>query len=143
MPNLQTGGSPSNSITNHWPFYAVGILLVLLGPIIYFLLFRMHHLSTPWYAPILATIGVFLMALSVWHYGGWARAIGLILVVLLCGFEWFILLVGSRTPQYAGPAVSGQQLPEFVTTLADGSSISNQDLKNGKPSVMLFFRGRW
>jgi peroxiredoxin len=34
-------------------------------------------------------------------------------------------------------------LPSFTATLADGATFSNKDLQNGKPAILLFFRGHW
>jgi hypothetical protein len=118
-------------------------LLFLLGPAIYILLFRMHHLWTPWYAPILATVGVLLMVVSVRQRWGIVRAVGLFLLALICGLEWFMVLVGSSTPLYTGPAKVGRQLPAFTTTLASGQAFSEKDLENGTSTVLVFFRGRW
>ncbi len=67
----------------------------------------------------------------------------LFLLVVVCGFEWFMVLVGIKTPEYHGPAVVGQPIPTFVASLADGKPFSDKDLEIGKPSVLLFFRGRW
>jgi hypothetical protein len=93
--------------------------------------------------PILATVGVLLMALSVWQRRGILRWIGLVLFVLLCGFEWFTLVVGTKTPNYDGPARRDHQVPAFATTLADGKSFTDNDLQKGIPTVLVFFRGRW
>ena len=71
------------------------------------------------------------------------RAGGVVLFAALCGFQWFAFVVATRTPDYTGPAQTGQKIPAFTTALADGTSFTNKDLEKGKPTVLLFFRGRW
>ena len=46
-------------------------------------------------------------------------------------------------PPYAGPAKMGEKLPAFTATLADGSPFTNSNLQEGKPTVLVFFRGHW
>ena len=127
-----------------WPFFLIGVLLFLLGPAIYVVQLWLSHLgTTPWYMPILATVAVLLMAVSVWRRRGIVRWAGLILFVVLCALAWFHLLVGTRTPLYTGPAQASHKVPAFATTLADGSAFTDKDLEKGMPTVLLFFRGRW
>jgi hypothetical protein len=125
------------------PWFLVGVIVFFLGIGAYVIQFRLKQFVTPWYAPVLATLGVALMGVSVWQRRGILRSIGLALFVLLCGFEWFLLLVATRTPAYTGPAQPGQKMPAFATTLADGRAFTNHDLENGSGSVLVFFRGRW
>src|SRR5207244_1061614 len=56
-----------------WPFFLVGVLLFVLGPVIYFVRFRSEVLETPWYVPVLATVGVFFLLLSLRQRRGLAR----------------------------------------------------------------------
>src|SRR5438105_2307573 len=65
------------------PLFLVAVLLVLLGPIIYFFQFRAHVLVTPWYAPILTTLGVLLALASVRQRGGVVRIAGFVLLLLV------------------------------------------------------------
>jgi hypothetical protein len=125
------------------PLYLLGVFLFFLGPAIYALRLSMGILTFPWYVPALATIGVFFGILSVGQRRGWMRTAFLFVLVFICGFEWFMVLVGIKTPEYHGPAEVGRPLPTFVASLADGKSFSDKDLETGKPSVLLFFRGRW
>jgi hypothetical protein len=126
-----------------WPLFLVGLLLILLGPILYVVQFQMAHLTTPWYAPILGTLGVILMLLSLWRGKSVLLKIGFFLGLLFCAFEWFMILQGTTVPHYTGPAQPGEALPSFTATLADGATFSNKDLQNGKPAILLFFRGHW
>jgi hypothetical protein len=125
------------------PLYFLGVFLFFLGPAIYAIQFSMGSFPFPWYVPALATVGVFFGIISVGQRGGWIRIAFLFLLIFICGFEWFMVLVGIKTPEYTGPAQAGRQLPAFVTTLADGKPFTEKDLENGKPAVLLFFRGRW
>ena len=126
-----------------WPLFLLGALLFLLGPIIFVVQFNVQMVNMPWHVPILATLGVLLMAVSVWQRGGIWRGVGLGLFALLCGREWFMLVVGTKTPAYTGPAIVDHQVPAFATTLADGTSFTDQDLAQGKPTLLVFFRGHW
>jgi hypothetical protein len=135
--------NPVGTGAGRWPVFIAGVLLFLVGPGIYVAQFRLKHLHTPWYVPILATLGVLCMAVSVMQRRGMVRTIGLILFTLLCGLEWFATLKATLSPPYAGPAVAGQKIPNFTTALAGGAEISSQDLAKGKNSVLIFYRGRW
>jgi hypothetical protein len=125
------------------PLFLLGVALFLLGPILYIVLLNQGHTATPWYVPILATAGVLFMILSVWQRRGFLRITGLVLFALLCAGAWFVFLVASRTPAYAGPVHVGGSLPAFTAAQADGKSFANQDLSGGTPTVLVFFRGRW
>ena len=125
------------------PLFLAGVLLFLVGPAIYFVQFRLKYLWMPWYLPILASAGVLLMIVSVWQRRGIWRSAGLILFVLLCGFQWYLVLVATKTPLYTGPGQPGLKVPAFDTTLADGKAFTHEDLDSGIPTVLVFFRGRW
>jgi hypothetical protein len=126
-----------------WTLFLFGGLLFLVGPAIYAVQLSQSHLSAPWFVPILATAAAFCMAASVWQRRGVFRKVGLVICALLCTFEWFMMLVVFSTPPYSGPAQVGRRLPPFTTALADGTRFSEKDLANGKPTVLLFIRGRW
>jgi hypothetical protein len=132
----------SAATTWRWPLFFLGIVLFLLGPAAVFVQFQMHIHTTPYYVPILATLGVALMGISLLQLGGVLRGVGLLLFLGVCGLEWYMLLVLMRTPEYAGPAV-GQKIPAFATTLADGATFSNDDLAKGQRTVLVFYRGHW
>jgi hypothetical protein len=131
-----------NTAPRRWPFFFIGVLLFIVGPVAYAIQMNMHRLSMPWYIPILSTIGVLLMLLSVVQRRGIVRIVFLVLFMLFCGFEWMSLLATS-TPKYVGPAQTGHKLPEFSASLANGARFTNKDLENGTPSALLFFRGHW
>jgi hypothetical protein len=129
--------------TRRRPFFLLGVILFLAGPIVYYIRLQFGYLGAPWYVPVLATFGAVLMLISVINYGGRVRIGGLVLLTLICGFEWFVLLVAAKTPHYTGPAEVGRPLPAFTTALAGGTPFSNQDIGKGTSTVLLFFRGRW
>jgi hypothetical protein len=125
-------------------YFSLGVLIFSLGMVTlvvqYFGLKRLN--VVPWYLPVLGTAGVALMVLSVVQRPRVWRILGLTLFVLLTGMEWFLIL-GSKLPEYQGPAKVAATIPAFTTTLADGTSFSDQDLQKGNPTVLLFFRGHW
>jgi hypothetical protein len=133
---------PSQRLPRQWPLFLAGLLLFAAGPVAYIVQVQLEYLIMPWYVPILASVGVLLMALSVWQRGGLWRNVGTVFFLLLCAGEWFMLLA-TTAPQYTGPAQTGRKVPAFATTLADGSSFTDRDLQNGTPALLLFFRGRW
>jgi peroxiredoxin len=53
-----------------------------------------------------------------------------------------MLLVVFALPPYTGPVKAGQPFPEFATTLADGSSFTQNDLKGEQNTALFFFNGR-
>jgi len=126
-----------------WAIFLFGGLLFLVGPAIYAAQLCRSRLATPWFVPVLATVGVLCMAVSVSQRRGLLRKIGLVIGAFLCTFEWFMIVVVFSTPSYSGPAQVGYRLPSFATTLADGTRFSEKDLENGGPTVLLFVRGRW
>jgi hypothetical protein len=143
MENLATSGAAVSALPRGRPLFALGVLLFFLGLLIYVVQFRLKHLVTPWHVPILATLGVLLMGASVWQRPGVWRIAGLALFGLVCGFEWFFLAAGSKSPVYTGPAQPGRKIPAFAGTRADGRMFGDSDLEQGVPTVLLFFRGRW
>jgi hypothetical protein len=124
-------------------YLVLGVLAPLAGLAIYAAQLRARALSTPWYAPILATAGVALVVLalvrsrSVWR---WTAAV---LLTLFATAEWVFLAVLMSTPAYTGPAKAGQPFPAFATTLADGSTFTQDNLKGDRGTVLVFFRGHW
>jgi hypothetical protein len=113
------------------------------GPALFWLQLRLEYLELPWYMPILLTAGVVLMALSAWQRGGVWRPVLVIPAGLLCGLLWFQMLLSRQEPPYTGPAQAGAKMVPFTTTLADGREFTQDDLAKGRPTVLLFFRGRW
>jgi hypothetical protein len=124
-------------------YLVLGMLLPVAGLAIYAARFRAGALDPPWYVPALATAGAGLVVLalvrsrSVWR---WAAAV---FFVLFAAAEWAAVLVLLSTPPYTGPAQAGRPFPAFATTLADGSPFTEESLKGGQNTVLVFFRGRW
>jgi len=120
----------------------LGLGVALLGLIAYVVQISSQRLSTPWYMPIAATLGVLLVILSLWNARTIWRLLGLLLVLLVAGAEWTFLL-GTHVPAYTGPVVTGKPFPAFATTRADGSAFTQHDLEGDRTNVLVFFRGRW
>jgi hypothetical protein len=122
-------------------YLGLGILLALLGPALYAIQIRAKVFTVPWYVPILGTVGVLLLLVSlVQRRTGW-RIAGLLLIGLLAAFEWF-LIISLKLPAYTGPVAAGATFPAFTTTRADGSAFDQDNLKE-QDTVLVFFRGRW
>src|SRR5437870_2104247 len=102
MNNMQPGTTAVSAPPRRWPLFLLGIALFVLGPAIYVLQFFLHSLRVPWHVPVLASLGVVLMVVSVRRRPGVVRMIFLALFVLVCAFEWFFVLIATRSPEYAG-----------------------------------------
>jgi hypothetical protein len=101
-----------------------------------------QNLALPWYLPGLATLGVLLVAASLWERRTVWRVSALAFMLLLAGAEW-AMLHKLRLPAYTGPVAVGRQFPAFTTVRADGSAFTQRDLEGDQNSVLVFFRGRW
>ncbi len=124
--------------------YLLGILLAVGGLVIYGVQFGvLAILTVPWYAPALATIGVVLMIYAVVRRRTAMRIVGLVLVGILPAAELWYFASYSLLPEYNGPAIAGEPLPEFEIAWADGRPFDSADLSAGQPTVLTFFRGRW
>ena|SRR5947209_2599514 len=121
----------------------LGLLLAVLGPILYAVQFRAGKFFVPWYVPILSTIGLILIILALRQQLGAWRIVGFIFVAGLAGLEWAFLLFFSRLPQYSGPVVSGRPLPPFAAALASGAPLTQDNFKGEQATALVFFRGRW
>jgi hypothetical protein len=119
----------------------LGLAATVLGPVLYTIQLSAKIFTVPWYAPILATVGLGLSIFALVHARSVWRFAGLGFCGLLAAFQWF--LVSSRLPEYTGPATVGQPLPRFSSTLADGTQFELGDLVGDQDSAMVFFRGRW
>ena len=120
-----------------------GIGLALLAIALCFAQYSVKSLIVPWYLPGLTTLGACLVVYSLLRRVSVVRVLALGLIGALAAFEWYFLMALTLLPGYDGPARAGQTIPAFQTTLADGRPFSDKDLRSGKPSVVLFFRGRW
>jgi hypothetical protein len=121
----------------------LGIVLALLGPVLYMIQLQAKFLGVPWYAPALATVGVVLVLLALLRRLTVWRVAGLVLCGLLAGAQWYFLLVLSKVPVYTGPVAAGASFPPFHTSLADGSVFDQDSLRGEQHTAMVFFRGRW
>src|SRR5262249_30745136 len=125
-----------------WLWQGVG--LCLLGVALNFVqFFFLKLLVVPWYMPIMATAGALLVLISVRQRRTWPRMVGLVLVTLLTGLEWFFILSLSLLPEYKGPVQVDRKIPSFRTTLADGTAFTEKALEKGTPTVLVFYRGHW
>ena len=142
MANVLQATPPTTRSSARLYFWS-GIGLCLLGPILNIVQVQMKLLFVPWYAPVLATLGVVLMLYAVTRRLSILRIILLSLFGLLCVGEWLFIAVATKLPAYEGPARAGEKLPAFTTRLADGSPLSEKDLEKGQASALVFFRGHW
>src|SRR5262245_50122613 len=125
------------------PFVLLGVFLAVAGPVLMMLLtFAAKILITPWYAPVLGTLGVALIILALTRSRSIWRWTAVVLFTLFVAFQWYALLA-MRTPAYSGPVKDGEPFPAFATTLADGSAFTQNELKGDQNTVMVFFRGHW
>lgn len=121
----------------------LGVFLAVAGPAISVLLmFAARILITPWYAPLLGTLGVALMILALMRFRSIGRWTTIVFFTLFVGFQWWAVLA-MRTPAYTGPVKSGEPFPAFATMLADGSAFTQADLPGDQNTVIVFFRGHW
>jgi hypothetical protein len=121
----------------------LGVLVAVAGPVVNILLmFAARILITPWYAPLLGTLGLALIILAFMRSRSLWRWTSVVIVTLLVAFQWWVVLA-MRTPAYTGPVKSGQPFPAFATTLADGSAFTQAELQGDQNTVMVFFRGHW
>lgn len=125
-----------------WPFLLTGICFFVLGLGIYCAQLVLGVLTTPWYVPILSTVGVVLMAVSAVQRGGMARSIALGLFVVICAFQWYFVAVLTKTPVYEGPDI-GEKAPAFAAIAADGKAFTEKDLADGNRTAFVFYRGHW
>lgn len=142
MDTPSTPSPPTDRRAGRWLLWA-GIALAAAAIGLVALQWSLKILIVPWYVPILTAIGALLVLWSLTRRVGVVRIVVVVLLVALAGFEWFSIAVAGKLPQYTGPAQAGKKLPPFTTTLADGSALSDADLRDGKRRVMTFFRGRW
>jgi hypothetical protein len=124
-------------------FLWLGMLVAVAGLALYIVLFNVKVLVAPWYAPILASVGVALLLIALVRERTIWRWAALVLFTLFAASQWFLLLYAVATPAYTGPVKSGQPFPEFTTTLANGSTFTQNDLKGDQNTMMVFYRGWW
>ena len=123
-------------------YFWAGLGACLLGLAATVIQFSLHIMKTPWYSPVLATVGAILLVVAVARRRSIPRVIGLVLVAAFAGLQWYLFGVLLKLPDYNGPAV-GQPVPAFAATLADGRAFRDNDLRDGSRHVLVLFRGRW
>lgn len=120
----------------------LGIGLSALGLIAYAFQVWLQQLTAPWYLPLVTTLGVVLVVLSLWRKRTVWRFVALTLFLLVAGAAWMFVLV-TQLPPYTGPVALGQPFPAFATAHSDGHPFTQDDLQGDQNSVLVFFRGRW
>jgi hypothetical protein len=123
-------------------FLLLGLGLAVLGVVAYVVQISLQRLMAPWYMPVLAVLGVVLVAMSLFERRTIWRLFALLAVVLLAGAE-LALLYALRLPPYTGPIAEGRPFPAFETRRADGTALTQRDLAGDRNNVLVFFRGRW
>lgn len=122
----------------------LGILLPVLGVMIYAVfLMGLQLFHVPWYAPILAMLGLGLTILAVRRKPSVWRYAALVFCCLMLVAELLLLFSYTKLPAYAGPAVAGQQFPQFATKFANNTVFSNRDFVGDKKTALIFYRGHW
>jgi hypothetical protein len=123
-------------------FLLLGLGLAVLGVVAYVAQIALERLIVPWYMPVLASLGVVLVIISLVERRTIWRILALMLVVLLAGAEW-AMIYALRLPSYTGPIAVGRPFPAFETTRADGTAFAQSNLAGDQNNVLVFFRGRW
>jgi hypothetical protein len=121
----------------------LGVFLALAGPALMFvLMFAAKILKTPWYAPLLGSLGAALIVLALMLSRSIWRWIAVVFFTLLAAFQWFAVLA-MQLPPYTGPVEDHKPFPAFATRLADGSAFTQANLQGDQNTVMVFYRGHW
>jgi hypothetical protein len=119
-----------------------GILAAVVGVVIYTFQLGAGKLTTPWYAPALATFGLVLVLASLFQRRTAWRVVALLLVGFITAGEWWFLSY-SKLPSQPGRIAKGEQLPEFTAYRSDGPPFTQDDLKGDQNTALVFFRGHW
>lgn len=115
------------------PFAAIGAYIAQVATL---------RLSVPWYMPGLATVGLLCVLVALSRRFTIVRCLALILVCCVTALTWGFIFLG-RVPAYTGSITNGTPFPEFVTTTAEGKPFTQEDFRQSKNTVLVFFRGRW
>lgn len=123
-------------------YLMLGMVATVLGPVIFAVQFQNHILTSPWYVPALATLGVVLMIFALVQRRTVWRLMACGLTAFFAVLAW-LMLMGMSAPPYTGSVEVGRAFPHFETNLADGTGFSQTNLNGGQNTVLVFFRGRW
>jgi len=121
---------------------ALGVSLAVLGVVAYVVQTSLQSLMAPWYMPILALLGLTLVAMALLRRRTVWRLAAFLVVGLLLGAE-LAFFYAVRLPAYTGPIAVGSPFPPFETRRADGTVFTERGLLGDRHSVLVFFRGRW
>jgi hypothetical protein len=142
MGTLSTTAPPAKRSAGRGLLWA-GIGLSLLGVALCVAQYSLGYLIVPWYLPVLTTLGALLLLCAAARRLTVTRVVVFGLLAAFAGLQWLFFLSHSTLPPYEGPARQGEKLPAFRTTLASGRPFTEEDLRDGTNSVLVFFRGRW
>src|SRR5215471_13962586 len=93
------------------PWLLLGVFLAVAGPALMMLLtFAAKILITPWYAPILGTLGLALIILAIARSRSIWRWAAVVIFTLFVGFQWWAVLA-MQTPAYTGSLKDGEPFP--------------------------------
>ena len=122
----------------------LGLACAAIGiPLYAFQLLVLARTGNPWYAPVLASVGVGFVLLAVYRRPNLWRGLALVLVAGLTAGEWWFLLSYTRLPEYTGPVAAGGPFPDFQAAKADGTPFTRADLTGDRGTALVFFRGHW
>lgn len=140
---MNTQTLPEQSRPSGRLFVALGLAAGVLGIVAYLVQVSvLNRLSSPWYMPALATLGVGLVLVSLMRRRSIWRFLALGVALFVAVGTWGMLL-GTPLPAYTGPLEVGKPFPAFRTVTAAGVPFTQQDLVGDTDSVLVFFRGRW
>lgn len=129
--------------TPHLAFWGGALAAVAVIALFYFQVAWALLLVTPWYVPIVGSLGALSVGYSLTQRRNWWRiAVALFCAALAC-LEWHFVVAGSALPAYAGPVAAGVAVPPFRANLADGSPIDESYLRENHATAVVFFQGRW
>ncbi|MBI2824366.1 MAG: redoxin domain-containing protein [Planctomycetia bacterium] len=136
--------SPSAGNASARRLFWTGVILSIALVLIFFAqVFWAGVMITPWYLPIGGTVCAVAVLAAVRGQARWWRLGIAVLCVALAGLEWFFLLAVTVLPAYTGPMAEGTAIPAFRAALADGTEIDESFFRQGRPTALVFFQGRW
>ena len=98
----------------------LGLFLAIVGIPLMIAQMVLKITVTPWYIPVLTTIGVLLVLLAHARRATLVRILMLTAIGAFAGLEWFVVIHAIKLPEYTGPARAGAKVPSFTASYADG-----------------------